>query len=131
MAEPKHEFETQFFEGVLKHNPGDTEVIELLGGLYTKEGRIDEGLRMDRRLVRLAPNNPIAHYNLACSLALKRRKADAVRALRRAVETGYRDLDWLREDPDLASLRDYAAFLEIEAELAKSEPKSVRKPGRS
>src|SRR5471032_3239516 len=112
MAEPKHEFETQFFEGVLKHNPADMDVIELLGGLYTKQGRIDEGLRMDRRLVRLAPENPTAHYNLACSLALKRRKADAVRALRRAVEKGYTDLKWLRKDPDLASLRSYPAFLE-------------------
>ena len=49
---------------------------------------------MDRKFVRLAPINPTAHYNLACSLALKKRKADAVRALpRSAVELGYRDLD--------------------------------------
>jgi tetratricopeptide (TPR) repeat protein len=131
MAEPKHEFEIQFFEGVLKHNPADTEVIELLGGLYTKQGRIDEGLRMDRRLVRLAPNNPTAHYNLACSLALKRRKADAVRALRRAVEFGYTDLKWLREDPDLASLRSYPAFLEIEADVAQRQKLVKGKPERS
>jgi len=131
MAKPDHQFEIKFFEGILKHNPDYPEVIELLGGLYTKEGRVNEGLRMDRKLVRLTPGNPIAHYNLACSLALKRRKADAVRALRRAVETGYRDLDWLREDPDLASLRDYAAFLEIEAELAQTQTSAKPKVGRS
>jgi Flp pilus assembly protein TadD len=131
MAKPDHQFEIKFFEGILKHNPDYPEVIELLGGLYTKEGRVDEGLRMDRKLVRLTPGNPIAHYNLACSLALKRRKADAVRALRRAVETGYRDLQWLRKDPDLASLRDYAAYLEIEAELAKTHTQAKPKVGRS
>jgi len=131
MAKPDHQFEIKFFEGVLKHNPDYPEVIELLGGLYTKEGRVDEGLRMDRKLVRLAPDNPVAHYNLACSLALKRRKADAVRALRRAVETGYRDLDWLREDPDLASLRDYAAFLEIEAELVRVKIQAKPPVGQS
>jgi predicted Zn-dependent protease len=131
MAQPNHDFEVQFFEGVLKHNPADTEVIELLGGLYTKQGRIDEGLRMDRRLVRLAPNNPTAHYNLACSLALKRRKADAVRALRRAVEKGYTDLKWLRKDPDLASLRSYPAFLEIEADIAQRQKAGAGKPERS
>ena len=75
MAKPDNDFQIKFYEGVLRRNPADREVIELLGGLYTKEGRVDEGLRMDRRLVRLAPENPIAHYNLACSLALKRRKA--------------------------------------------------------
>ncbi|HVU39015.1 MAG TPA: tetratricopeptide repeat protein [Opitutales bacterium] len=126
MAKDDNEFQIGFYEGVLRHNPHDQEVIELLGGLYTKQGRVDEGLRMDRKLVRLAPENPIAHYNLACSLALKRRKADAVRALRRAVETGYRDLQWLREDPDLASLRGHAGFRAVEADVARllaSEPK--------
>jgi Flp pilus assembly protein TadD len=131
MADPDRQFQIKFFEGVLKHNPDYPEVIALLGGLYTEAGRVDEGLRMDRKLVRLTPQNPIAHYNLACSLALKRRKADAVRALRRAVETGYRDLDKLREDPDLASLRDYAAFLEIEAELVRAQTQANPELGRS
>ncbi len=131
MAKPDNDFQIKFYEGVLRRNPADREVIELLGGLYTKEGRVDEGLRMDRRLVRLAPENPIAHYNLACSLALKRRKADAVRALRRALETGYRDLDWLREDPDLASLRDYAGYSEIETDLATLRAREPREPQRS
>jgi hypothetical protein len=34
-------------------------------------GRIADGLKMDRRLVKLQPANPTAHYNLACSLALQ------------------------------------------------------------
>jgi Flp pilus assembly protein TadD len=131
MSAPDQNFEIQFYEGVLKRNPAYTDVIELLGGLYTKHGRTDEGLRMDRRLVRLAPKNPIAHYNLACSLALKRRKADAVRALRRAVEFGYRDLDWLREDPDLASLRDHADFREIQADIARLRSLTQSAPERS
>jgi predicted Zn-dependent protease len=131
MAATDNKFKIKFFEDVLKHNPGDSTVIELLGTLYTEEGRVDEGLRMDRKMVRLAPDSPNAHYNLACSLALKRRKADAVRALRRAVEVGYRDLNWLRKDPDLASLRNYAAFLEIEAELASQTDSSKGKPTRS
>jgi tetratricopeptide (TPR) repeat protein len=131
MSEPDQDFVIRFYESVLKRNPAYADVIELLGTLYTKHGRVDEGLRMDRKLVRLAPNNPTAHYNLACSLALKRRKADAVRALRRAVEKGYRDLDWMREDPDLESLRGHAAFGQLEAELATLRAASPAKPERS
>jgi len=131
MTKPDNDFQIKFYEGVLRRNPADREVIELLGGLYTKEGRVDEGLRMDRRLVRLTPDSPIAHYNLACSLALKRRKADAVRALRRAVEMGYRDLDWLRKDPDLASLRDNAGYVEVEADLARLRALEPNEPERS
>jgi len=104
------EFEIGFFESVLRRNPGDTTVIELLGGLYTRQGRIAEGLRMDRRLVKLQPDNPTAHYNLACSLALLKRKTDALRELQTAVQLGYRDFDWMQQDPDLEALKQHPKF---------------------
>lgn len=114
MARPRdHEFEIRFFESVLKHDPRYTDVIEILGGLYTKHGRISDGLRMDRRLVRLLPDNATAHYNLACSLALVKRKADALASLRQAIKLGYRDLDWMQQDPDLEGLKSDPQFLAL------------------
>ena len=73
-AKHDSQFEIQFFEAVHQRCPGYTEVVGLLGGLYTKAGRIVDGLRMDRKLVRLEPANPTAHYNLACSLALCKKR---------------------------------------------------------
>lgn len=116
-----HEFEIGFFESVLRRNPRDTGVIEILGGLYTKDGRIDDGLKMDRRLVRLLPENATAHYNLACSLALKKRKAEALRSLARAIELGYKDSDWMMQDPDLEPLKKLPAFKRL---VAKLKPES-------
>lgn len=113
----RHAFEIQFFEEILRRMPRDADVIEILGGLYTKEGRIDEGLRMDRRLVRLKPDNATAHYNLACSLALKKRRAEAMRSLVRAVELGYSDVDWMLQDPDLDVLKKHPAFRALAAKL--------------
>ncbi len=112
MSKPKPDpaFEMAFFESVLRRAPQYTEVIEILGGLYTKHGRIADGLRMDRRLVRLLPGNATAHYNLACSLALSKRKVDALRSLQRAVELGYRDFDWMAQDPDLEDLKEHPEF---------------------
>ena len=112
---PKHDptFDIGFFEGVHRRCPAYTEVIELLGGLYTKAGRISDGLRMDRKLVRLQPGNATAHYNLACSLALSQRRAEALRSLHRAVSLGYDDADWMRQDPDLVLLQDDPRFREL------------------
>lgn len=112
MSKPKPDpaFEMAFFESVLRRAPQYTEVIEILGGLYTKHGRIADGLRMDRRLVRLLPDNATAHYNLACSLALMKRRGDALRSLQRAVELGYRDFDWMAQDPDLEDLKEHPEF---------------------
>ena len=104
------DYEMRFFESVLKRDAAYTEVVELLGSLYTKHGRIADGLRMDRRLVRLLPRNATAHYNLACSLALLKRKSAALRSLRQAVELGYTDFDWMQQDPDLDGLKHDPAF---------------------
>lgn len=108
-----HEFEIRFFESVLKRDSAYTEVVEILGSLYTKHGRIADGLKMDRRLVKLQPANATAHYNLACSLALSKRKADALHSLRQAVELGYRDFDWMAQDPDLEALKTHPVFLAL------------------
>ena len=112
MSQPPRdiEFETAFYENVYRRDPSYAEVIELLGGLYTQQGRIADGLRMDRRLVRLQPENATAHYNLACSLALMKRRTDALRTLRRGIELGYCDHAWMERDGDLESLRGMPEF---------------------
>ncbi len=103
-------FEVAFFESVMRHDAQCVEVVEILGGLYTKMGRISDGLRMDRKLVRLQPGNPTAHYNLACSLALSKRNSDALRSLKHAVGLGYRDFEWMTHDPDLQGLKRIPEF---------------------
>ncbi len=114
-------FEISFFESVLRRSPRYDDVIEILGGLYTKTGRIADGLRMDRRLVKLQPDNATAHYNLACSLALSKRRSDALRSLRRAIDLGYKDYDWMCQDPDLEGLQKLKEFQLL---LKKLQPKS-------
>ena len=110
-------FEIGFYESVLRRDPRFTDVIKLLGGLYTKTGRISDGLRMDRRLVRLEPENATARYNLACSLALSKRNSDALRSLRHAIGLGYRDFEWMSHDPDLQGLKRNPEFAAMVAQL--------------
>jgi tetratricopeptide (TPR) repeat protein len=111
------EFEIKFFESVHRRDPRYTDVVEILGGLYTKTGRITDGLRMDRKLVRLQPDNATAHYNLACSLALTKRKAAALKELEQAIALGYNDADWMLQDPDLAELKNLPEFQKLLGQL--------------
>lgn len=98
------QFEIQFFENILRNYPKYVDALELLGTLYTQNGEIDKGLKVDQKLVRLEPNNPTARYNLACSLALKKRRKDAIKELTKSIELGYQDWAWMLKDPDLKSL---------------------------
>lgn len=117
------QFETGFFESILKRDRSYADVIEILGGLYTRQGRISEGLKMDRKLVRMKPDHAVAHYNLACSLALLKRKRDALRSLEAAIERGYSDAKWMAGDPDLESLRKDPEFLELLKKAKARQPR--------
>jgi tetratricopeptide (TPR) repeat protein len=116
-SKPDPQFEIEFFEAVHRRCPAYVDVVGLLGGLYTKAGRIADGLRMDRKLVRLEPENPTAHYNLACSLALCKKRPDALRSLRKALSLGYDDLYWMEQDPDLEILKDDPEFRKLLSQL--------------
>jgi tetratricopeptide (TPR) repeat protein len=111
------QFEIAFFEAIHRRCPDYVDVVGLLGGLYTKVGRIADGLKMDRKLVRLEPDNATAHYNLACSLALSKKRPDALKSLRKAVSLGYDDLDWMRQDPDLEILKSDPEFRKLLRQL--------------
>jgi tetratricopeptide (TPR) repeat protein len=98
-------FEIRFLEDVLARRGEDADVLALLGHLYTAAGRYREGLSVDQRLVALKPRDPLAHYNLACSYSLLKQTSRAFAALKKAVNCGYRDVDYMQQDPDLENLR--------------------------
>ncbi|HKI34932.1 MAG TPA: hypothetical protein VKA46_23955 [Gemmataceae bacterium] len=107
------DFELDFFGGVLERAPDYVDVLRVMGHLLTLKGRYGEGLQVDRRLVSLRPHDPLAHYNLACSYALLKRNEQALKTLRHAVELGYRDFRYMREDRDLDSLRHDPRFRQL------------------
>jgi len=111
------EFEIQFFEGVLKRDKAFIEALQILGDAYTKTGQWEKGLKVDKRLARLCPDNPLVFYNLACSYSVMSRLDAAFAALNKAVKLGYTDAKWLTHDPDLENLRQDSRFEAIKREL--------------
>jgi tetratricopeptide (TPR) repeat protein len=114
------DFELEFFGGILERRPDYLDVLRVMGNNLTLKGRYGQGLQIDRRLVQLRPNDPLAHYNLACSYALLKRPDQALRSLRRAVELGYRDFRYMLEDRDLDSIRHDPRFRQLMREFEKS-----------
>lgn len=102
--------EIGFLEGLIARDPAYVEALQLLGDDYTRRGRVQDGLKVDRQLKDLRPEDPDVLYNLACSLALSRDFEAAAQELNRAFDLGYRDFRWVRRDPDLAAFRRHAAY---------------------
>jgi tetratricopeptide (TPR) repeat protein len=107
------DFELEFFAAVLSGNPDYVDALRIMGNLLTLKGRFAEGLQIDKRLVQLRPHDALAHYNLACSYALLKRPDQSIKTLRRAVELGYRDFRYMREDHDLDSIRHDPRFRQL------------------
>ena len=98
-------------------HPRNIDALAELGQIYSRLGEWEQGLDVDRQLVRLVPENPTVHYNLACSLAILGQTDPALDALERAVRRGYADVEYLLGDPDLESLRREPRFQEIVGRL--------------
>ncbi|HZT82735.1 MAG TPA: hypothetical protein VFA26_21070 [Gemmataceae bacterium] len=107
------DFELEFFGGILDRCPDYVDVLRVMGNLLTLKGRYADGLQVDKRLVQLRPHDALAHYNLACSYALLQRPDAALKTLRRAVELGYRDFRYMREDRDLDAIRHDPRFRQL------------------
>ena len=107
------DFELEFFGRVLERLPDYVDVLRVMGNYLTLKGRYAQGLVIDKRLVQLRPRDPLAHYNLACSYALLNRPDHALRTLRLAIELGYRDFRYMREDHDLDSIRHDPRFRQL------------------
>jgi len=97
--------EVAIYEGALKKTPEDAGVRVLLAGRYADMGRFEDAKREADMAMALRPDDAMILYNTACVFCIMNNRADALIALRKAKETGYRDPNWVRHDPDLAILR--------------------------
>ncbi len=113
MANELSQFELDFFEALVRKNPRFIDAISALAETYTASGAYEKGLEMDERLAALCPKDGLVFYNLACSYALLNRIMDALSALEKAAEFGYRDWKYMQRDADLAILAGQPRFVEL------------------
>ena len=111
------DFEFNFYKSLYKKLPNDKRLLSILAEMYTRNGAIDKGLELDRKLVKIDASNSTAHYNLACSLSLKENFQDAIEALRKSISLGYCDFNWMFEDEDLSALRRTEYFEQLKRDL--------------
>ena len=117
------EVKITFMEGVVRRDPHYVEALQILGDHYTQRGTYDRSLKVDQRLSRLEPRNPLVFYNLACSYSLNSEFNMAASALEKALALGYRDFKWLARDPDLGPLRKHPLYRTIEDKIRRMKVK--------
>jgi non-specific serine/threonine protein kinase len=96
---------TQFMEAHLKKVPEDARARVLLATDYAESDRPEDAMREAALAMALRPNEATVLYNAACVFCHLNRKQEAMEALKKAWEAGFKDPSWTRRDPDLELLR--------------------------
>jgi serine/threonine protein kinase/tetratricopeptide (TPR) repeat protein len=97
-------------ENHIKQVPEDPRARILLAGDYAELHREEDAVKELNLAITLRSNEASILYNAACTYSQLKRKAEALDALRKAWEAGFKDATWARRDPDLALLRDEPEF---------------------
>jgi non-specific serine/threonine protein kinase len=108
----------------LKHVPEDARARILLAGDYATIDRLDDAVRELDFAVALRSSEATVLYNAASVFCRLKRKPDAVIALKKAWDAGFKDADWARRDPDLALLHGDPEFECLYPEKPFSPPLS-------
>jgi non-specific serine/threonine protein kinase len=95
----------QVIERHLREVPEDARARTQLAVGYASTGRIEDATREANLAIFLRPNEATVLYNAACAFCLMQKKPEALDAIRKACEAGFKDAVWARRDPDLALLR--------------------------
>src|SRR5271165_3863315 len=66
----QRDFEIDFLERVLGQDPFFVDALRVQGNNLAARGEYARTLQLDRRLVRLVPDDAIAWYNLSCTYAV-------------------------------------------------------------
>jgi serine/threonine protein kinase len=100
----------QVTESHLRKVPEDVRARVALSNDYATLNREDDAVRELNLAVNLRPDDASVLYNAACTFCLMKKTPEALDALRKAHEAGFRDSDWARRDPDLELLRGDSEF---------------------
>ncbi|MGC3970814.1 MAG: hypothetical protein QM775_26830 [Pirellulales bacterium] len=114
----------------MSDTPDYVDVLRCQGELLSRKGRHTEALDIDRRLARLAPTDSVVLYNLACSLSRNEHFEESLVALRKALELGYDDFEYLELDGDFDSLRSDPRYQSLVEEFSPRPAKRRTKRQR-
>jgi TolB-like protein/Flp pilus assembly protein TadD len=94
----------------LLRNPDDARARIHYSVMLAEAGRGDEALQEGAQAQESSPGDPVMLYNVTCLYARLGEPRRAIEALRQAIEAGYVNFAWIKQDPDMNSLREDAEF---------------------
>ena len=94
----------------LEWNPDDSRALYLGAGSLILAGDTERALRWLARALEIDPTDSVVLYNVACNFATLGKNDQALDYVEQAIDHGTVSAAWMRNDADLASVRDHPRF---------------------
>jgi len=102
-----------FYPDYLLHNPEDARAHQFYAFTLERLGRRKEAKIEMRKGIEINPNDLIIIYNAACFYALIGDKTASIENLKKAIDNGFGNYEYIKHDPDLYSLKKEPDFIEL------------------
>jgi len=94
-------------------DPYDAGVHVMIGNSFLGEANYERAEHHYLKALELEPDNYIAMYNMACVRSLQNRIDEAIEWLRKSIDAGYDDFEWMEKDSDLDNIRKDERYQEL------------------
>lgn len=116
----KYEDAAELLGTLLEVIPENETAVFYYGFSLHMSGDIDAALPYHARAAETSRYAGLGNYNMACAYAIKGDKEKALDHLETAIESGFRDFDHMKDDPDMDNIRYEDRYKEL-LEEAKAE----------
>jgi TolB-like protein/Flp pilus assembly protein TadD len=104
-------------------NPDDSRARMFYAVTLAESGRKVDAIREGANAIEISPDDPMMLYNGACLHARLGESQRALELLRQAIAKGQMNFGWIRNDADMASLRDHPEFIALTSgQIATDQP---------
>ncbi len=111
------------FRTAVDFNPVFWEALYRQALIHAGKKEYDKSISLFKQVVSLQPENAAIYYNIACLYSIQNQKTDAVDWLQKAIDSGYRNWERIKNDPDLENLRQTSFYKQLINEPAGRAPK--------
>jgi TolB-like protein/Flp pilus assembly protein TadD len=102
-----------FYPSYLLRHPEDSRAHQFYALTLKRLGRLEESKEEMDKGIKQNPNDPIIIYNAACFYAMIDDKKTSIENLKKAIDNGFGNYEYIKHDPDLNSLRQEPGFMAL------------------
>lgn len=102
-----------FYPSYLLRHPEDSRAHQFYAFTLKRLGRLEEAKEEMQKGIKQNPNDPIIIYNAACFYALIGDKKTAIENLKKSIDNGFGNYEYIKHDPDLSNLRKESSFIAL------------------